>query len=477
MLFSFSYKRQGNRAARLDNNPRSLVRVEALLLLIYVVCMLCLQAFNTAYPLVGHALGDSAHAGLLSSLPAIVLGVVCFMYASLADFVSLRKMVAAGICVLSAASVFGFLFHGSLWAAVVARVLQVGAGQVAGSVYLVVAARYALARQKALYIGLLSTMYQLAVALGVFVSGMLSASNWYFVLLVPLVSLVCLPYLWLKLPEGAHEGHTDVVGFTLFGAALTCLTLFFSFGQVALLGMTAVLGVGFALYCTRATEPFVTPAFLKNPGLLSMLFVVGLLYVPTFLVPHFIVQTAHVAFDLTATQMALWLIWANAAGAVAAAVSGPVMGRLGAHRLFLLAGLLFCGGLAGCAGALRANIVCFVLMLAVFYCGLALIYTAQVETILFQIAPEEAGRGIGTNDLLMNFAASLGVTFLGPVLNQNVTAGVVGALGTSWLVFAVFPALGVVVYLLLHGRTIRAVRESLGEKVTMHVGKGCRSDQ
>ncbi len=75
-----------------------------------------------------------------------MLGIVCFIYGSLGDFVSLRKLVTVGLVTLFVGSIFGFVanyfFAANLWTVIIARVLQTAGEQVAGSAFLVVATKY-----------------------------------------------------------------------------------------------------------------------------------------------------------------------------------------------------------------------------------------------------------------------------------------------------------------------------------------------
>ena len=63
-----------------------------------------------------------------------MLGIVCFIYGSLGDFVSLRKLVTVGLVTLFVGSIFGFVanyfFAANLWTVIIARVLQTAGEQV-----------------------------------------------------------------------------------------------------------------------------------------------------------------------------------------------------------------------------------------------------------------------------------------------------------------------------------------------------------
>ena len=118
------------------------VKALVLLLITFILGTLCLQGFNLVFTQVGEDVGAPAQASLITAFPSIVLGIVCFIYGSLGDFVSLKRLVIVGLIMLFVGSVFGFVanffFPANLWTVIVARVLQTAGEQVAGSGYLVI---------------------------------------------------------------------------------------------------------------------------------------------------------------------------------------------------------------------------------------------------------------------------------------------------------------------------------------------------
>ena len=134
------------------------VRALIPLLITFVLGTLCLQGFNLVFQQVGADVGAPNQASLITAFPSIVLGIVCFIYGSLGDFVSLRKLVTVGLVTLFIGSLFGFVtnyfFTANLWTVIIARVLQTAGEQVAGSAFLVVATKYLRNDLKVIFFGL-----------------------------------------------------------------------------------------------------------------------------------------------------------------------------------------------------------------------------------------------------------------------------------------------------------------------------------
>ena len=233
------------------------------LLITFVLGTLCLQGFNLVFQQVGADVGAPNQASLITAFPSIVLGIVCFIYGSLGDFVSLRKLVTVGLVTLFVGSIFGFVanyfFAANLWTVIIARVLQTAGEQVAGSAFLVVATKYLRNDLKVIFFGLFTAAYQLSASIGVFAAGMLSSIAWQFLFLIPSVTILFLPILLKTLPSKSGNGQkVDAFGFVIFGFATAFLTLFFSYMAWWMLVVSLLLFVAFAFYINKASNPFIT---------------------------------------------------------------------------------------------------------------------------------------------------------------------------------------------------------------------------
>ena len=98
-------------------------RVLLPLLGIYALGTVSLQGFNLVYLRVAQDIGAGDASGLITAIPGIVLGVACFLYGTLGDFIPLRRIVDVGIALIVAGSLLGFAFSSSLVGVIVARAL------------------------------------------------------------------------------------------------------------------------------------------------------------------------------------------------------------------------------------------------------------------------------------------------------------------------------------------------------------------
>lgn len=358
----------GTDATDVDEQTNAMaIRALVPLLVTFILGALCLQGFNLVFTQVGEAVRAPGQASLITALPSIVLGIVCFIYGSLGDFVSLKKLVAFGLVTLLIGSLFGFIsnyyFSANLWTVIIARVLQTAGEQVAGSAYLVVATKYLKNSLKVIFFGLFTAGYQLSAAIGVFAAGMLSSISWQFLFLIPAVTIVFLPLLLKNLPDGNHSGQrVDGFGFAIFGVATAFLTLFFSYLSWWMLLIAAVLFLGFAYYIRTADHPFITPAFFRNTRWLCAISLILVFYFVNYCISPVFNAIAHNLYGMQTSTVSNYLVW-------------------------------------------------------------AFVVAAVVSSVLDTLPKDESGRGVGMNDLVMNVAGSIGIAIIGSLIGSAALGG------------------------------------------------------
>ncbi|MBY4797424.1 MFS transporter [Collinsella sp. AGMB00827] len=429
------------------------------LVFIFMLTILCFQAFGFVFPQIGEDLQAPGQASLISAIPGIILGIVCFVYGSLGDFFSLKKMVAVGVTLLLIGSVLGFFLHDNIWLVIFARSLQTAGGQVAGSVYLVVASRYLSGPDKVVFFGIFTAAYQLSTAIGIVASGYLSMINWAYLFLIPLAAILVIPILLKNLPETVVSGsHIDVLGFCIFGLAIGLLTLAFSYGWAYLAG-SVVLFVLFAIHINRSAEPFITPAFFRNTRWLMAISLILIFYFVNYSIAPLCNAIGGAAFQLNPGQVSLHLMWSNVVGFVVGFSSGKIVDKLGRTATILLAAGLMIAGLCLASFLVQANMIALTAGICLFYAGLGMLYSPVTTMVLGTVGEAEMGRAIGMNDLVMNVTASVGITLIGGLMSSQALgtmsiSGVTGPVATYaniLLICAGVTALGVVAFLCFRG--------------------------
>lgn len=444
-----------------DPEMRDKIAVRALILLLitFVISTLCLQGFNLVYKQVGIDVKAVDQAPLITGLPGIILGIVCFIYGSLGDFVSLKKLVTIGLTSLFIGSVFGFVanscFEPNLWTVIAARIMQTTGEQVAGSSFLVIATKYLRNDLKVIFFGLFTASYQLSACIGVFSAGLLSSIAWQYLFLIPALTILILPSLLHYLPTKNGNGKKiDVVGFTVFGFAVASLTLFISYGNLLMLISAIILFIIFGIYISKAKEPFVTPAFFKNIRWLSGIILMGIIYFTNYCISPLFNRVGKTLYNMTTSQVASYLVWAFIVAAIFGSCSGLIISRIGRKTSLLLAILFILCGWIGIAVLINSGFLAIALCACVYYAGCGMVYSPLASTILSSLPVEESGRGCGMNDLAISVSASVGVVIFDGILDKNMLNGdsITGASGISSgfanisLMCAAVALLGIIVF-------------------------------
>lgn len=445
-----------------DPEKRDKVAVRALILLLitFVISTLCLQGFNLVYKQVGIDVKAVDQAPLITGLPGIILGIVCFIYGSLGDFVSLKKLVTIGLTSLFIGSVFGFVanscFEPNLWTVIAARIMQTTGEQVAGSSFLVIATKYLRNDLKVIFFGLFTASYQLSACIGVFSAGLLSSIAWQYLFLIPALTILILPALLHYLPTKNGNGKKiDVVGFTVFGFAVASLTLFISYRNLLMLISAIILFIIFGIYISKAKEPFVTPAFFKNIRWLSGIILMGIIYFTNYCISPLFNRVGKTLYNMTTSQVASYLVWAFIVAAIFGSCSGLIISRIGRKTGLLLAILFILCGWIGIAVLINSGFLAIALCACVYYAGCGMVYSPLASTILSSLPVEESGRGCGMNDLAISVSASVGVVIFDGILDKNMLSGnsITGASGISSgfanisLICAAVALLGIIVFI------------------------------
>ena len=219
------------------------------LLIVFTLGTLMIQAFNLVFQNIGDSLGMSSSASLISTLPGIVLGVVCMLYGTLCDFISPKRMTLFGVVALVAGSFLGFFGSFNFWVVLIARMIQVAGAQVAGSVFLVMTVKYLNDKEKAIYIGIYNAVYYLAAAIGVFAGGFITSFDWKYLFLVPALSVFFIPLLIKNTPDISAKGEKiDSIGILLFAVFAALIAIYFSFPGVGMIIASIVFAVLFVLW-------------------------------------------------------------------------------------------------------------------------------------------------------------------------------------------------------------------------------------
>ncbi|HEX8188657.1 MAG TPA: MFS transporter [Pyrinomonadaceae bacterium] len=347
----------------------------------------------------------------------------------LGDIVGRRRLLLAGICLFTAASLLCGVAP-ALWLLVAARAAQgLGAAVMMALTVALVGETVPKARAGSA-MGLLGTMSAAGTTLGPGLGGLLIAGlGWRTIFLVN-VPLGVLNFLLARrhLPSDRREAEADGAGFDKAGTLLLALTLAayalaMTVGRgrpgplnVALLSC-AVVGVGlFALAEARAPSPLVRLAMFRDPALsagLAMSALVSTVMMATLVVGPFYLSRA---LGLETALVGLALSAGPLVTALTGVPAGRVVDRFGARRT-TVAGLV---GMAGGSSVLsampsRLGVAGYIAPVVVVTAAYALFQAANNTAVTAGVRPDRRGVVSGLLGLSRNLGLVTGASVMGAV--------------------------------------------------------------
>ncbi|KMY23684.1 MFS transporter [Actinobaculum suis] len=406
--------------SELEINRRKTRRALPALLTVFTLGSLLIQAFNLVFQNIGDSLGMAQSASLISTLPGIVLGIVCMLYGTLCDFVSPKRMTMFGMGALILGSLLGFFGASSFWMVLIGRMIQVAGAQVSGSVFVVMSVKFLPAREKAVYLGIYNAIYYLAAAIGVFAGGFITSFHWKYLFLVPLIAVAFLPTLIRNTPDVAGMGEKiDVAGITLFAIFAGLIAIFFSFQNPWLLLATAICGVLLGIWIAKAPHPFIGKDFLRNKAFMAVLLLQFVFFFFNFAAVPIYNVIGENLYGLDLRQISIYLTVVYVVATVIGIISGPLVNIFGRYRTLLLSALCMVVGFAGSAVLIGRGFVVLTVLACVFIAGVTACYTPIYDAASDALPVSENGRGIGILDLMLNISSSLGLAVYSALISSD----------------------------------------------------------
>jgi EmrB/QacA subfamily drug resistance transporter len=237
-----------------------------------------------ALPTIGRSLADVENLSWVVTAYLISTTVATTLFGKLSDIYGRRRMMLISVGVFVLGSVACALAP-NMWTLILARALQgIGGGGILPLAQTVIADLLS-PRERPLIQAYSSTMFLAASILGPVLGGVLTDYvHWSLIFWINLpmgvVALVMTDRALRRLPRNERPHRLDFTGAALMVAATVALLLALAWGGVrypwaslpilGLLGCSALLWAGFALRLTRAPEPFIPLAMLKEPVVLGI---------------------------------------------------------------------------------------------------------------------------------------------------------------------------------------------------------------
>jgi len=388
--------------------------------------------FNVSTPAITEEFGlTPTGVSWMMTVFIVFFGVGSVIFGRLSDLFSLKRLISLGIGIYAAGSAIGFAFQSSYPLILVARAIQGIGGSAIPALVMVIVARYFAPEVRGRLFGSIGSVVAVALGVGPVLGGFIAGTfHWTWLFLVPLVTLVALPFLAKLLPEENHTpGHVDVLGASLMTLGLGSLIIWMTYSTWYWLVLGLVLMALFLVRIYTAREPFLQPDLFSNRpfrrGVLASLFLFGIVIGIFFIIPLLLNRLHHL--DTSTIGLILF------PGAISGVFFGPIGGRLAdnrGNRFVLAVGLsLVAVSLALAAVVLDLSPWWLAGVLLFTYVGFSFVQTGLINEVSQTLPSEETGVGMGLFNLVGILAGAVGTAVVARILEAQILgyAGILAA--------------------------------------------------
>jgi DHA2 family metal-tetracycline-proton antiporter-like MFS transporter len=376
--------------------------------------------FNVSTPMIAAQFGlSAATVSWVMTIFMVFFGIGSVIYGRLADLYSLRKLIEFGTVLYCASSVAGFVVQDSYPLVIIARAFQAMGASAIPALCFVVIARYVPMAGRGKVFGFITSVVSVSIGVGPVIGGFVSGQlHWAILFLMPLPTLIALPFLRRELPvEEARTGRLDYIGAFLVSASVALLVLYLNFMHTGYLLGLGLVAIALALWLRHASEPFIDPALFRNVKFRNGVFVGMALFSVAFGVFFLIPLMLSRVHELGTDQIGMLLF----PGAISSVFFGPYAGALadrkGNSHVVGIGVLLLAGSMAGMALTLGFTFWVVMFGMMANYIGFTMFQTAMVNSVSQTLQSEQSGIGMGIFNLISIVAGALGTTMVGRILD------------------------------------------------------------
>jgi len=355
-----------------------------------------------------------------ATLAGLVIGIGAVVYASLADSINIRTLLIAGVIMICAGSVMGYVFKDSYAMILFSRIIQTAGLASAETLYVIYVTKHLPKAEQKKFLGFSTSSYSLSLVIGSVTGGYVSTYlHWTTLFIIPLVTIALVPFIMKYLPkEKSTKSYVDVIGLFLIAAIATSVILFISnFNWLYLIGFIIAMTL-FLVYISKSPKALIDISFFKNKNFirtLSVAFViytVQLGYIFTF---PFILEGV---YGLKLDVISLLLIPGYITAIIVGMLSGKIAKYLSSKQAISIALIGIAASLLIPGLFVGSPVVIFVISMMLFSGSFAFMYAPMLETCIRTIPKDKSGTAIGFYNLTLNVAASIGITYTAAMLDK-----------------------------------------------------------
>lgn len=404
-----------------NTNSHQAKKAVPVILTFFVLALIMDNAFKLISVEIANDLGISATTvGWQATLAGLIIGIGAVVYASLADSISIRTLLSIGIVLICTGSILGFLFHGSFAMILIARVIQTAGLASAETLYVIYVTKHLPKDEQKKFLGFSTSSFSLSLIAGSLIGGYISTYlHWTTLFLVPLITLVILPFILKYLPkEKAKKSNVDVIGLILIAAVATSIMLYISnFNWIYIIAFAAA-AILFFLYINKGSNSLIDISFFKNKRFISILSVAFIIYTVQlayiFMFPFLLEKI----YGLKLDTISLILIPGYVTAVIVGALSGKIAKIFSSKQAIMIAMACIAISVVLPGLFLESSVVLFIISMMLFSGSFAFMYAPMLDSCVSTMPKEKTGTAIGFYNLVLNVAASIGISYTAVMIDS-----------------------------------------------------------
>lgn len=394
-----------------------------MIMLAFILAGSLQEAFNVCAPIITEDFGiTSSEVSLISAVAMLTMGVAYIVYTALSDFMSIKKLLVAGIVISAVGSVGGVLFCSSFLAVVVFRAVQMAGGTCSSALLILTATRYLDENIRSRYYGFNTACFSGGQLSGILLGGIFATYlEWRYLFLVPVLSLVAVPFILKYLPEDSREDSVkiDFLGIFLMALLSLFVSLYFNVTDGRLLLASGATAVLFLVYISKNQNAFITIDFFKNWKYMLVILVVLITYSTQGSYSFLFSFLASGVHGIETSRISMILLPSYAISMAIGILGSRITGRLGVTKTLMLGlGSMAAGVLLG-AFFLDRSAALLVGMSCLFNGGFSILYTPIMTLVINSLPEQMRGTGLGFFNLCIKITSSTGIVITGKLLTLD----------------------------------------------------------
>lgn len=392
----------------------------------------------TALPTIAGDLGGLSSLTWVVTAYTLSCGIAMPLYGKIGDMYGRKPafIFATAVFVLGSALCAVVPSMGLM---IAARALQgIGGGGLMGLAMAIVA-EVTTPRQRGRYMGMFGALFGIASIAGPLVGGFFTdhlSWRWAFLINVPLgVIALAISITRMRLPRRRSPHRIDIGGALLLSGAISCLTLFATWGGqtyawsspviISLIVGFLVLLAAFLVVESRAAEPIIPLSLFRNRAFVLAAIAIVLVGTAQMTTATYLPSLMQFTFEASATSSGL-LLFPMMAGMIASStLGGRLITRVGQYKWAPTLGTGIAAAAVFLLSTVDAGLSVVVPTTYMVFLGIGMGLAMQPLMLAVQLnsPPQDLGAATSTATFAQRVGASIGLAGLGAIFTNRLASG------------------------------------------------------